>query len=113
LRNVFEIEVKTIDGQVLEFPSKITFDCARVIGIGMSKVRTFDIRYCIVVRDIFLFRQGDNVFGSELFKSMDEFKQYMATACACCVYDCTLVYNGCALSYNGCFLTYSKMILTN
>lgn len=105
--------MKTIDGEVMEFPVKITFDCDKIRAVGMSKVRTFDARYCIVVRDIFLFRQGDKVFGSELFKSMDEFEQYMSVACACCIYECVLTYKGCSLSYEDCYLTYSEMIPSN
>jgi hypothetical protein len=113
LRNAFEISVKAIDGAVLNNPQVIVFECKKVEPVGIQIIRMFDANSCIVNRKLFFFRQGQNLFGTEMFRSLDEWQQYMGVVCKCCVFECVISYKGCALSYNDCFLTWSEMIISN
>lgn len=113
MRTTFEISVKAINGVILNDPQNIVFDCHKIIGVGVQIVRTFDENSCIVARKLFFFRQGNDLFGTEMVKTMDEFRKYINVVCACCIYECVISYNECALSYNNCFLTYAEKIVTN
>lgn len=98
----FQFVADTLNGEILEFPATLSFNCSDVEIIGTSIVRNYTITDCIEAKIVFLIKQGGNVFGSSQFKSKTEFQQYLNSACSCCPPShCWLLINGCYLRING------------
>jgi hypothetical protein len=101
----FNISVKTINGQVLQDPVTMNFPC-NVVPVGESIVRYLDINFCIINKKVYLFRNGQDVFGTTIVNCLDGFNQYRGVNCGCCPELCLLEYNNCYLMYNDCTISY-------
>lgn len=113
MRDIFTLSVKTINGEVKEHPVTISFNCNKVLPLGVMEVRYFDANYCIKVVRVFMIQQGTNLYGTQLFFTSDGFKQYFNTHCQCCLVTtcCDVLYNGCYVTINGKRITIGRQSL--
>ena len=101
------IIVKSKNFSFYEKEKEINVSCGRFIPLGINVVTAFNEIEEIERRVQFLFRIGNDIYGSERYKNMVEWLQYKSTHCACCaeeVEKCGLNVNSCYLTLNGCYL---------
>jgi hypothetical protein len=93
------IKVSTINGEFLETPQSINFDCGSVVGVGMDRqiLRGYDANWCIVAKKVYLIRQGQNVYGTD-FQNKNDFQQFINSNC----YSAYFLIDGCIMTLNGC-----------
>lgn len=83
----------------------IEVDCDIIIPLGVRVVSAFNEMEETERRVQFLFQYGQNIIGSEHFKSFEEWNEYKSINCACCGnVECGVTVNGCFLTLNGCNL---------
>jgi hypothetical protein len=97
--NSFQIQVTTINGQRQDKPVLTSFPCGGVIPVGEAIIKDYDANFCIVAQKVFLFRVGNNVFGTQVVKTKAEFEQYVGTHCRG-----GLLINGCFVEINHHFI---------
>jgi len=101
----FKITVNIIDGNLLQFPQLLWFDCDLVKPADEGVVRQFNSSECIMARKSFLFTYQGRRFGTDEVSSLEEFIAYRNSNCItpdCCF----ITLNGCFITYNGKRLTY-------
>lgn len=103
------IEVSTLNGEILEFPYVQQFNCDSVQPIGVQNIRDYDVNNCIVVKTVYLLLEKENVFGTTEITTKQQFESLKLAACNTCgnIGTCILRYNGCILSFNGCDIIYN------
>lgn len=82
----------------------MSLSCNEASYVGMMNVRTYDINYCIVVKQVFVIRQGNNLFGTLDFNTVTQFINYRNSICKPCAFVptcCAILYNGCYVTFNG------------
>lgn len=77
----FELNIETIDGDIQLSPVCKTFSCKDVSPMGLSVVRGYNNENCIIAKSVFLFRQGQMVFGTTEFKDTQGFYDYINSHC--------------------------------
>lgn len=98
----FNLKVVTINGEIKEFPEIITFPCNQVIAVGESLVRNYDSNNCIVVKSVFLFRYGVNVFGTTQVKDIAQWNQLVSVLCIPCAQPCQVFFDDCPIMFDDC-----------
>lgn len=101
------ITVVTYNGEFLEHPKLMYFDCDLVVYVGMYNARNYDENDCIVVKRAFGFLYGNDLWQTFDFKNVAEFIAFRDAYCvptspSCC----TITYNGCTVTYNGMDIKY-------
>lgn len=111
MANQLNIEVVTYNGEFLETPKVMQFDCDQIQYVGMYNARTYDANDCIIVRKAFgfLYGYGKDLWQTFDFKSVLEFIEYRDTHCNEQFGDCCLITDseGCFITYNGKYVTYA------
>jgi len=104
----FKITVNIIDGNVLQFPQTLWFDCDLVKPADEGVIRQFNSSECIVARKSFLFTYQGRRFGTNEVSTLQEFIAYRNSNCVTQDVDncCYVTFNGCFLTYNGSNITY-------
>lgn len=93
----FDILCSTINGEILENESVVSLDCDLANYVGIMNVRAYDANDCIVVKRVFVIRQGNTLFGTHEFKSIQDFLTYRDLVC----FTCLILFNGCYVTFNG------------
>ena len=105
MSKTFQLQVNTINGEFLEFPETYEIKCDHIFPVGSAVIKNFDENMNVVAKKVFLVRYGQNVFGCQQFKTVDEFYQFLEGACQCCpCVECLVLINGCFMQINGCFV---------
>lgn len=101
------ITVVTYNGEFLETPKLMYFDCDKVVYVGMYISRTYDINDCIVARMAFGFLYGNDLWQTFDFKNLEQFITFRDSYCldACC----SVLVNGCYILFNGQKIGYGAM----
>ena len=110
LRKKINILVSSINQEFLENPKSIPFDCDSIYPIGVTIQRQYDDEYCIVAKRVFTFKQGQMIFGTTSFKSIQEFTNFRNNNCIPCS---NVVDNCCYLTFNGCYVTFNNKKITH
>lgn len=99
----FKITVNIIDGNILQFPQELWFDCDLVKPADEGVIRQFNSSECIVSRKSFLFTYQGRRFGTGEFSTLQEFITYRNANCVTAADDpcCYLTFGGCFITYNG------------
>ena len=100
------ITVVTYNGEFLETPKTMYFDCDLVVYVGMYNARSYDKNDCIIVKRAFGFLYGNDLWQTFDFKNIAEFIEYRDAYCGEGLGDC------CTVTYNGCFVTYNNIKIT-
>ena len=100
----FSLDIEVINGQVQEFPTKMFFRCDLVHPVGETLVRYFDDEMCSVVKKTFYLRVGQDLFGTNQFKTVKEFRQFQSTVC--CGEGVIVFIDGCSALIDGEGITY-------
>lgn len=101
------ITVVTYNGEFLETPKLMYFDCDLVQYVGMYNARTYDANDCIIVRKAFGFLYGNDLWQTFDFKNIAEFIEYRDIYCGEGQVCCDITYNGCYVTYNNTKITYA------
>lgn len=107
MRLQLPINVVTYNGELLEKPRLMYFDCDLVRYVGIYNARTYDANDCIVVRKAFGFLYGNDLWQTFDFKTVEEFIEYRDTHCLNAEVCCLVTYQGCNISYQGLNIVYS------
>lgn len=94
MSKIVEISVKTINGQILEFPKIISARKSQMLPFGEDLVRNFDVNECIVVTKLFLFTHGLDLFGTTEFSTLEGFYQFINKKCYLTIGGCYITING-------------------
>lgn len=94
------ITVVTYNGEFLETPKLMNFDCDLVKYVGMYNARTYDANDCIIVRMAFGFLYGNDLWQTFDFKNLEEFLAYRDTYCQPDSVSCGVQINGCFFTIN-------------
>lgn len=89
------ITVVVYNGEFLETPTLMYFDCDLVQYVNTYNARTYDINDCIVVKRVFGFLYGNDLWGTFDFKTIEEFIAFRDSYC--------LEDTECGVQINGCF----------
>lgn len=73
---ILPLYVDVINGEVQEFPVKFPFQKNLMVPMGETTIRYFNDDMCSVARRTFLIRYGDDLFGTNQFKSVRDFWQW-------------------------------------
>lgn len=96
------ITVVTYNGEFLEEPRLMYFDCDLIEYVGMYNARTYDANDCIIVRRAFGFLYGNDLWQTFDFKNLAEFIAFRDNYCGEGIGNCcTVMYNNCYVTYNG------------
>ncbi len=101
----FKITVNIIDGNILQFPQTLWFDCDLVKPADEGVIRQFNSSECIVARKSFLFTYMGRRFGTKEVSTLQEFIAYRNSNCVtkdCCY----ITFEGCVLTFNDSNITY-------
>lgn len=101
------ITAEVVNGSFLLKPAVYNLPCNQVHPVGFQVMRTYDQSMCVVAKNVYLLRVGENVLGTTQFKTKEQFLQYKAGQCACCSdqEDCYIQVDGCYATINGCRIT--------
>lgn len=103
------IRVTFINSDILETPRLMDFECGTMVPVGLSQARNYDANDCIVVRKGFTFLVNSQIFGTDQFKTVQEFTSFINLGCA----PCSQVANPCCfVTHNGCLITYRGQTIT-
>ncbi len=93
----FNLKINVINGELKEFPETMLFRCDDVQPLGMTTIRYFDDEDCSVVHRTFYLKVGQNMFGTNQFRTMEDFYTYLNIVCV----DYISTIDGCLILIDG------------
>ena len=123
----FKITICIENGNLLASTKDVWVDCNQVVPLGEQVIRESNSSECFVARKAYMFSFLGVLYGTFLFKTLQEFVNYRNDNCVSTTVDdcCILTYKGCALTFKGvpitssihpsnqcCSLTYKGCLLT-
>lgn len=102
---VFELQISTVNQQILEHPIVQWFRCDLVLPQNLQVVRNFNGNECIVATKVFLFNYAGDLFGTKEVNTVAEFIAIRNARCdrTCCY---VLSPDGCYITVNGNRVTF-------
>lgn len=104
----FTFIANVINFSILEKPQTFYFPCGQVIPLGLQVVRNENaVTWCITAKKSFIVTYNNQSFGTNQFKTIDQFNRYVASACQECNPEPCGLYlesSGCFLKINNCRL---------
>lgn len=101
---LFSLTIDVANGEVKEFPIQMFFRCDLVAPIGQTIIRYFNDDMCSVARKTFYIRYGEDLFGTNQFKTVKEFRQFQSTVC--CGEGVIVFIDGCSALIDGEGITF-------
>ena len=101
----FSIIVDSIDYAFMQNKEVIELPCDGVQILGVRTVSAFNARQELERKILFLVQHNQRVYGTESFKSLQQYLDYRDGICMPCANnECGIALNGCLLTLNGCTL---------
>lgn len=101
----FNVIAKAFNYAFLFKPVTYSLVCNRAVPLGITTVSAFNELEEVERKVLFLIKYGQDIIGTDQFKSVQAYWDYVNVQCACCaepILDCGILLNGCNLTLNGC-----------